>query len=152
MRGASATSATAWSSRRRGGRTPQRGRTRACGRGGLGATPGGSPAFNVSAGGPIISPEVDAFCITPICPHSLSFRPVVLSSKSNIRIGAVRVNEGTTLFCDGQASTQLVAGDRVVIRRSASDVQLVENPESRQWRSLAEKLNWAVSPKYAEGT
>ena len=115
------------------------------------ATPSGSTAYNVSAGGPIISPEVDAFCITPICPHSLSFRPVVLSSKSNIRIGAVRVNEGTTLFCDGQASTKLVAGDRVVIRRSASDVQLVENPESRQWRSLAEKLNWAASPKYASG-
>jgi NAD+ kinase len=116
------------------------------------ATPSGSTAYNVSAGGPIISPNVDALCITPICPHSLSFRPVVLSSQSTIRIGAVRVNEGTTLFCDGQASTKLVAGDRVVIRRSSNDVLLVENPESRQWRSLAEKLNWAVSPKYAEGS
>ena len=116
------------------------------------STASGSTAYNVSAGGPIISPHVEAFCITPICPHSLSFRPVVLSSQSTIRIGAVRVNEGTTLFCDGQASTQLVAGDRVVIRRSSSDVLLIENPESRQWRSLAEKLNWAVSPKYAEGT
>jgi NAD+ kinase len=116
------------------------------------STASGSTAYNVSAGGPIISPQVEAFCITPICPHSLSFRPVVLSSNSNIRIGAVRVNEGTTLFCDGQASTKLVAGDRVVIRRSSNDVLLVENPESRQWRSLAEKLNWAVSPKYAEGS
>jgi NAD+ kinase len=116
------------------------------------STASGSTAYNVSAGGPIISPQVEAFCITPICPHSLSFRPVVLSSRSNVRIGAVRVNEGTTLFCDGQASTQLRAGDRVVIRRSEHDVQLVENPESRQWRSLAEKLNWAVSPKYAEGS
>jgi NAD+ kinase len=116
------------------------------------STASGSTAYNVSAGGPIISPYVEAFCITPICPHSLSFRPVVLSSHSNIRIGAVKVNEGTTLFCDGQASTKLQAGDRVVIRRSSSDVLLVENPESRQWRSLAEKLNWAVSPKYAEGT
>ena len=116
------------------------------------STASGSTAYNVSAGGPIISPHVEAFCITPICPHSLSFRPVVLSSQSTIRIGAVRVNEGTTLFCDGQASTQLVAGDRVVIRRSEHDVLLVENPEARQWRSLAEKLNWAVSPKYAESS
>jgi NAD+ kinase len=116
------------------------------------STASGSTAYNVSAGGPIISPQVEAFCITPICPHSLSFRPVVLSSQSTIRIGAVRVNEGTTLFCDGQASTNLMAGDRVVIRRSSHDVLLVENPESRQWRSLAEKLNWAVSPKYAEGS
>jgi NAD+ kinase len=113
------------------------------------STASGSTAYNVSAGGPIISPNVEAFCITPICPHSLSFRPVVVSSYSTIRIGAVRVNDGTTLFCDGQASTKLQAGDRVVIRRSPSDVLLVENPESRQWRSLAEKLNWAVSPKYA---
>ena len=114
------------------------------------ATSSGSTAYNVSAGGPIIDAGVEAFCITPICPHSLSFRPVVVSSSSTVRIGAVRVNPGTTLFCDGQASTQLQAGDRVIIRRSTNDVLLIENPGSRQWRSLAEKLNWAVSPKYSE--
>ena len=61
---------------------------------------------------------------------------------------AVKVNEGTTLFCDGQASTKLIAGDRVIIRRSANDVLLVENPDTQQWRGLAEKLGWASSPKY----
>src|SRR5258705_2067822 len=109
------------------------------------STPSGSTAYNVSAGGPIISPDVEAFCITPICPHSLSFRPVVVSSSSSVVVQAVKVNEGTTLFCDGQASTRLIAGDRVIIRKSASDVQLVENPDSQKWKGLAGKLNWASS-------
>ena len=114
------------------------------------STASGSTAYSVSAGGPIISPDIAAFCITPICPHSLSFRPVVVSSQSTILIEATKVNEGTTLFCDGQASTRLMAGDRVVLRRNAHDVKLVENPEAREWRSLAEKLNWAVGPRYSQ--
>ncbi len=113
------------------------------------STSSGSTAYNVSAGGPIISPDVEAFCITPICPHSLSFRPVVVSSRSTVVIRAKRVNEGTTLFCDGQASTRLCAGDTVLIRRSKHDVLLLENPDAREWRSLAEKLNWGVGPRYS---
>lgn len=113
------------------------------------STASGSTAYNVSAGGPIISPDVEAFCITPICPHSLSFRPVVISSQSTVFITAAKVNEGTTLFCDGQASTRLLAGDKVIVRRSKHNVQLVENPGAREWRSLAEKLNWAVGPRYS---
>lgn len=112
------------------------------------STASGSTAYNVSAGGPIISPDVEAFCITPICPHSLSFRPVVVSSRATLLIHAIKVNEGTTLFCDGQASTRLLTGDKVVVRRSDHQVLLVENPDAREWRSLAEKLNWAVGPKY----
>lgn len=113
------------------------------------STASGSTAYNVSAGGPIISPDVGAFCITPLCPHSLSFRPVVVSSDSVVRITAVKVNTGTTLFCDGQAGTHLSAGEKVVLRRNSRDVRLVENPESREWRSLAEKLSWAVGPRYS---
>jgi NAD+ kinase len=113
------------------------------------ATASGSTAYNVSAGGPIISPNVEAFCVTPICPHSLSFRPVVVSSTVTLLINAVKVNEGTTLFCDGQASTRLLTGDKIVVRRSEHQVLLVENPEAREWHSLAEKLNWAVGPRYS---
>jgi NAD+ kinase len=113
------------------------------------ATPSGSTAYNVSAGGPIISPNVDALCITPICPHSLSFRPVVISSRTTVVVIASKVNEGTTLFCDGQELTKLREGDRILLRRSANDVLLIENPEARQWRSLAEKLHWAASPRYS---
>lgn len=112
------------------------------------STPSGSTAYNVSAGGPIITSTVEAFCITPICPHTLSFRPVVVSSKSTVVISAVYVNAGTTLFCDGQASTQLLGGERVIIRRNPNDVLLIENPEAGQWRTLARKLNWAAPPNY----
>lgn len=115
------------------------------------STASGSTAYNVSAGGPIISPDVEAFCITPICPHSLSFRPVVVSSRATLLINAVKVNDGTTLFCDGQESTRLVTGDMVIVRRSEHSVLLVENPDAREWRSLAEKLNWAVGPRYSDG-
>ena len=114
-------------------------------------TPSGSTAYNVSAGGPIISPAVAAMCITPICPHSLSFRPLVIGTDSTVTIIAQKVNEGTTLFCDGQASTQLQKGDKIVIKRSPHDVLLIENPEARLWRSYAEKLNWAVSPRGQAG-
>ncbi len=112
------------------------------------STPSGSTAYNVSAGGPIVSPSVGAFCVTPICPHSLSFRPVLVSSESTLLIRAARVNAGTTLFCDGQASTTLHAQDRVVIRRNPSDVLLVENPLVGTWQALADKLRWAAAPQY----
>lgn len=112
------------------------------------ATPSGSTAYNVSAGGPIISPNVDALCVTPLCPHSLSFRPVVVSSSSTVQITTIRVNDGTTIFCDGQESTRLVDGERILIRKSPDPVLLVENPQSQEWQTLAAKLNWAASPGY----
>ncbi|HEX2970829.1 MAG TPA: NAD(+)/NADH kinase [Tepidisphaeraceae bacterium] len=112
------------------------------------ATPSGSTAYNISAGGPIVIPGVDALCITPICPHSLSFRPVVISSNSTVLIVAQRVNPGTTLFCDGQENTRLQAGDKVIIRKNPNPVLLIENPREYQWRSLADKLHWAVSPAH----
>ncbi len=112
------------------------------------ATPSGSTAYNVAAGGPIISPGIDCICITPLAPQSLSFRPVIQPASSTIVITAIRVNRGTTLFCDGQASSPLKSGDRVVLRRFPRDLLLVENPAAREWRTLAEKLNWAASPSF----
>mgnify|MGYP000672275972 CR=1 FL=1 len=121
------------------------------GDGAIVSTPSGSTAYNASAGGPIVNPAVEAMCITPICPHSLSFRPVVIPAASRVAIVAVKVNEGTTLFCDGQDSVRLQEGDQVLLRRSEHDVLLIENPQAGQWRSLAEKLHWAVSPTHASG-
>jgi NAD+ kinase len=112
------------------------------------STASGSTAYNVSAGGPIISPNVDAMCVTPLCPHSLSFRPIVVSSNSTLLVTAILVNDGTTIFCDGQESIQLMTGDRVVIRKSAQPVLLVENPQSQEWHTLAVKLKWAANPEY----
>ncbi|CAN5499292.1 NAD(+)/NADH kinase [soil metagenome] len=112
------------------------------------ATASGSSAYNVAAGGPIMSPNVDGVCITPLAPQSLSFRPVVMPSSSTVIITAKRVNRGTTLFCDGQASVTVKTGDRVIVRRFPKDILLVENPSAHEWRTLAEKLNWAASPRY----
>ena len=59
-----------------------------------------------------------------------------------------KVNAGTTLFCDGHETAKIRAGDRVVVRRSPHDVRLIENPDAGPWRSLADKLNWAATPRY----
>ena len=112
------------------------------------STPSGSTAYNVSAGGPILNPPVQGFCLTPIAPHSLSFRPVIVPSEAKVMLIANAVNRGTTLVCDGQDCTRLKKGDRVVIRRADADVLLVDNPDNRRWRALAEKLHWASTPKY----
>ncbi len=71
------------------------------------STPTGSTAYNLSAGGPIVSPKMDAVVITPICPHSLSFRPIVINADSTIEVHGLHVNEGTTISIDGQISLNL---------------------------------------------
>lgn len=116
------------------------------------ATPSGSTAYNVAAGGPILSPNVEGVCITPLAPQSLSFRPVVMPSSVTVIITAKRVNRGTTLFCDGQSSVGIKTGDRIVMRRFVKDLMLVENPTAREWRTLGEKLNWAANPRFNQGT
>lgn len=112
------------------------------------ATSSGSTAYNIAAGGPILWPTVDGICITPICPHSLSFRPIVIGVKSSIIITMKTVNPGTALVCDGQTIMPIGVGDRILIRRSENTLQLVENPNLRQLDQLAEKLNWGKNPRY----
>ena len=65
-----------------------------------------------------------------------------------LMLAAEGVNRGTTLVCDGQDCTRLKRGDRVLIRRADRDLLLLENPHSRRWRALAEKLHWASTPRY----
>ena len=112
------------------------------------ATASGSTAYNVSAGGPILWPGVDGICITPLCPHSLSFRPVVVGMAQRIVATMMRVNRGTTLVCDGQDTCDLDAGDRVIVQTSKKTLRLVENPHARQIKTLAEKLYWGSTPRY----
>jgi NAD+ kinase len=123
---------------------------RFAGDGAIVSTPSGSTAYNISAGGPIIGASVDCICVTPICPHSLAFRPVVIAPSSTIQIVARELNPGTTLLCDGQVRCRLNRGDRVLIQRGEHNVFILDNPHHREWRTLAEKLHWAISPDYRE--
>lgn len=112
------------------------------------STPTGSTAYNLSAGGPILSGNLSAIVITPICPHSLSFRPIVITAESVIRIEPVRVNSGTTINLDGQVSHQLRKNDVVTIQRHRGAFLVVNNPARTQWDTLSSKLSWAKKPKY----
>jgi NAD+ kinase len=112
------------------------------------STPTGSTAYNLSAGGPIISGNVEAIVITPLCPHSLSFRPIVISAESKVEVFGVRVNEGTTVSIDGQGSCGLSVDDVVRIERHKGEFLVVNNPLRTQWDTLATKLRWAEKPKY----
>jgi NAD+ kinase len=112
------------------------------------STPTGSTAYNLSAGGPIISGEMEAMVITPICPHSLSFRPIVINADSTVEIEGVRLNEGTTVSIDGQISYKFSVGDVVRVARHKGEFLVVNNPVRTQWDTLATKLGWAEKPKY----
>lgn len=109
-------------------------------------TPSGSTAHNLSAGGPIMQSDVDAIILTPLCPHSLTHKPLVIGSESELDIVAARVNPGTTAIIDGQVSCPLEHGDHVVIRRFASDFLVVRNPTYAKWHNLVTKLHWGQSP------
>ena len=114
------------------------------------STPTGSTAYNLSAGGPIMSGALEAMVVTAICPHSLSFRPIVINAESKVEIIGLRVNEGTTVSVDGQVSRRLSKGDVVEVSRSKSDFLVVNNPVRTKWDTLATKLGWAEKPKYKE--
>jgi len=115
------------------------------------STPTGSTAYNLSAGGPIVSPKMEAMVITPICPHSLSFRPIVINAESTIEVRGIRVNDGTTVSIDGQVSLRLSIDDVVRVERQSCDFLIVNNPLRSQWDTLATKLSWAEKPKYKKG-
>ena len=111
------------------------------------STPSGSTAYNLAAGGPIVSPQVDAVCITPLCPHSLSFRPIIARADQETRIRLNHANEGTTLVIDGQQSVRMGDGQEVRVRQSKRYLILVHNPSLSYWRLLAKKLRWAARPR-----
>jgi NAD+ kinase len=115
------------------------------------STPTGSTAYNLSSGGPIVSPKMEAMVITPICPHSLSFRPIVINADSTIEVVGLRVNEGTTVSIDGQVSLRLSIDDVVRVERESCDFLIVNNPLRSQWDTLATKLSWAEKPRYKDG-
>lgn len=106
------------------------------------STPTGSTAHNMSAGGPIVHSEVSAIVLTPLSPHSLTHRPLVVASNSTITVIARQVNEGTSVAVDGQISVPLRTGDQLVVRRHERDFLLVRNPARTPWHTLTTKLKW----------
>jgi NAD+ kinase len=108
------------------------------------ATPTGSTAYNLSAGGPIVEPSLDAFVLTPIAPHTLTNRPVVLSGSTEIRITPLFEDVKTEVYVtfDGQSGRELERGESVVIRRADRRLNLVRASGRSYFDVLQQKLKW----------
>jgi len=124
------------------------------------STPTGSTAYNISAGGPIVAPGVAGNVLTPIAPHSLSFRPIVVPSSSEIMIELEETNDdpswrgvesedghGTTVMCDGQVHHRVHKGDRIVITEDPTPIHLVQSGSVTYWQTLMGKMRWATPPR-----
>lgn len=114
------------------------------------STPIGSTAYNVSAGGPILAPEVEALVMSPIAVHSLSSRPIAVRADSTITLSMNRVNaensHGTCLLIDGQPGPRLHKDERIVISKDPGDVRFVIDPGTDYWSTLIHKMGWARQP------
>ena len=106
------------------------------------ATPTGSTAYSLSAGGPIMFPSVSALAITPICPHMLTNRPVIVPDQSVIQVINRSDDQTTYLTIDGQVGELLKRGDRVICRHSEHCISLIRQQEDMFFDVLREKLGW----------
>jgi NAD+ kinase len=106
------------------------------------STPTGSTAYNLSAGGPIIFPSMNAIVITPICPFTLSNRPIVVPDDAVIEVRLMTKNEDVALTLDGQVGFPLKAGDRALIRKSKATFNLVQPANRNYFDVLRDKLKW----------
>jgi NAD+ kinase len=107
------------------------------------ASPTGSTAYSLSAGGPIVAPGVEAMIITPVCAHTLAVRPVVVPAESTISAEAVSPGADDLLVSyDGQLGTTLAPGDRVFVRRAQTCVLLIRLGSEGYFTRMRYKLNW----------
>ncbi len=106
------------------------------------STPTGSTAYSLSAGGPIVYPSVEAFCLTPICPHMLANRPVIVPSSSVITMLNRAGDRDAYLTIDGQVGEHLHEGDRIECRISDFSLHLVRPPQKMFFDVLRQKLKW----------
>ncbi|MDP9267298.1 MAG: NAD(+)/NADH kinase [Acidobacteriota bacterium] len=106
------------------------------------ATPTGSTAYSLAAGGPILTPDVDAFVITPVSPHALTNRPLVVPDRSEIMIEVQQPQEEAYLTVDGQTGGPLRQGDRIVCHKSEHTIQLLHLPQRSFFDVLRAKLKW----------
>ena len=113
------------------------------------ASPTGSTAYFLSAGGPIMSPKLEAFGIVPICPHTLFSRPLVVGADETVAIVIPQESSGTQFFVDGRPQAELDPGARIEIVRSPHPMQFVRLGEQFFFQTLERKLHWGVSIKQA---
>lgn len=106
------------------------------------STPTGSTAYNLSAGGPVIFPSMNAVVITPICPFTLSNRPIVVPDESLIELRLKTANEEVVLTLDGQVGLALKPDDRVIISKSKTTFNLVQPANRNYFEVLRDKLRW----------
>lgn len=106
------------------------------------SSPTGSTAYSLAAGGAIVLPTAEVFTLTPICPHSLSNRSIILPLSSRITVKAITPLPATILSADGQVVEELDSGDEVEIRRSRRAIRLVQLPHSSFLEALRRKLHW----------
>jgi NAD+ kinase len=106
------------------------------------STPTGSTAYSLSAGGPIVYPTVNAICLTPICPHMLTNRPLIVPSEMPIRIVSKASDEDAYLTVDGQVGSPLEGGDTVECSIADFDVLLIRTPDKTFFDVLRQKLKW----------
>lgn len=106
------------------------------------STPTGSTAYNLSAGGPIIYPTLECMVLTPICPHTLTNRPIVLPGSSRIEVRLKSESQDVFLTLDGQVGFNLVKGDSVIITKAPFKTSLVIPPERNYFEILRTKLSW----------
>jgi NAD+ kinase len=106
------------------------------------ATPTGSTAYSLAAGGPIIDPAIHAFVITPICPHMLTNRPLVIPDTAKIDLDFSAAEEPVYVTLDGQIGSHLKTNDRVTITKSKNRVELIRPPSKTYFEILRSKLRW----------
>ena len=112
------------------------------------STPAGSTGHSLSAGGPIVAPDIDAFIITPICPHTLTNRPLVVSGDSRIEMEQVSESQGVGLTIDGQIYTDIMIKDKIIVERAKERLQLIDTQTRTFYDVLRQKLNWRGQPTY----
>ena len=115
------------------------------------STPVGSTAYNLSAGGPIVRKDLDAFVFTPLNPHTLTNRTVVDSASRAYELVVPRPNAGSACVVDGRVVTSLLPGDRVSVRRARPRFTLVETGHQGYYRTLRDKLEWGGGLRGAGG-
>ena len=106
------------------------------------ATPTGSTAYSLSAGGPVVAPDLDVIIITPVCPHTVTSRPIVVSDKSEVALTVdIYHNEDVVIMCDGGDGLKLESGDRVVVSRAEEEAKLIRFGKKSFFDVLQQKLS-----------